>query len=196
VWSARPPLLAILFCPGWRSRPTGPGQARQDRGSVRARGVVLRQCGFDLLADLGIVLAEEAAGQGVAGSGKAEATQGPGRCPADQRLGVAESLDQCGQAGGIAAVAQDDGGVAEQASPLRPGQGRAPEQFPKGLRTQPQPADQIGLAQLRPRLQVGIVAGGGLAVPGADLLADIAAEDPGSQAGTQVAGDRLAQLDG
>ena len=38
--------------------------------------------------------------------------------------------------------------------------------------------------------------GGGLPVYGADVLADVAAEDPVADEGTQVPGDRAAQLNG
>ncbi len=45
-----------------------------------------------------------------------------------------------------------------------------------------QPFDQVGIGPFRTRVELGFTAGRGLAVPGTDILADVAAKDPAVRA--------------
>ncbi len=58
-----------------------------------------------------------------------------------------------------------------------------------------QPLQEIGGGPFGPRRQLGLASGRGLAVPGADVLADVAAEDPAVESIGERLADRTLVLD-
>src|SRR5262249_2093718 len=84
----------------------------------------------------------------------------------------------------ISAIADDDRGVAQQAAALGARNRGAAEALAKRRVVE---AEQLGrVDQLRLRVVV--------AIPGADFLTDIAAEEPVADAGAQLVGNRRAEF--
>src|SRR5262249_39913302 len=71
--------------------------------------------------------------------------------------------------------------VAEETLALGPLQRGPCELVAPDGRVELQPRDQVGLAPVGPRRERAESSGRGLAVPGTDVLADVAAEDPAVQ---------------
>src|SRR5437016_3375797 len=90
---------------------------------------------------------------------------------ADEQLRIGKRTPQGRDGRGVAAVAEGEGGVAEQAAPLGPGQRRAAEPSAKLLLGQAQQFDQVDRVEVGPRPEGALGGGGGLAVPRADFLA-------------------------
>ncbi len=99
-----------------------------------------------------------------------------------------------------AAVAQPHTEVAEHGLPARPLEGGVAVAGLEARLVQRQQLLGPGYHRVvghRPAgLQVGLVAGRGVPVPGTDLLADVAAEDPVAHLRPELLGDRPLQLDG
>src|SRR3954447_8000008 len=100
----------------------------------------------------------------------------------------------------IADVPQRHGGVPEQAAPLRAPDRRAPIPFAKPLVVERQQVGQRGPRRLdtvgtRPRAEIWPAGASIGAVPRADLLADVAAEDVLADQRSHVRLDRATVLD-
>src|SRR5579863_3866977 len=81
-----------------------------------------------------------------------------------------------GQGGRIALIAQNDGRVSQEAAPLAAHQRRAAKTLPKCLFGESHDFQEIEGLQVRSCFKGGLPPRRRLAVPGADFLADIAAE--------------------
>src|SRR4051794_29901828 len=96
----------------------------------------------------------------------------------DDRFGIFHGLAKRRQSGGVAAVSEDDGGIAEQSTPPRPPQGRPSEASPEVLFGQGEEFEKVSRVEVGAGLKLRVVGGRGVTVPGADFLADVAAEKP------------------
>ena len=105
-----------------------------------------------------------------------DACDGPGGGFADERLGIFEGALERGQNGNIALIAEHDGRIAEQAASPGSGQGGAAETAAEFRIAKAQELNRIGRLQIRKRLECGLRTWRCLAIPGADLLANIATE--------------------
>ena len=78
--------------------------------------------------------------------------------------------------------AEHQRGIAQQPRAFRHAQGRSRRAWLSiPQRLQRQPLDQVGIGPLRTRVELRFATGRGLAVPGTDVLADVAAKDPAVQ---------------
>ena len=105
------------------------------------------------------------------------------------------SLSSSGRNLALAAVAHGDGGVAAQARALGAADGRSAEGFPKFFRGHFSEPGESRIDQARAGSEFGRSRGGSLAVPRANILADVAAEDVTAHARAEVLGNRPALLD-
>ncbi len=127
----------------------------------------------------------------------ADLTERPGRRGAHQRIlvGIVESggerRDRCRQP----AAAEHKCGVAEQSGSPRPPLGRFPQNCGPMHLIAIQPVDKVGCRPFRPSLEFGETAWRGFAVPGADVLADVAAIDPAVKLRRGRIGHHPAMLD-
>jgi len=108
-------------------------------------------------------------------------------------------VDPCAQDGdkaGQAAVAHGDCDIAAQAVEAgAPHRRTIEELFPLRLFECGQPLER-GIYQFAARLKIRVGGDGRLAIPWADVLADVAAEDLAADGGTEVVRDGTALLDG
>src|SRR6185312_1491210 len=95
----------------------------------------------------------------------------------------------------ISRVARGDAGVPEQADELAPGDGSSLESLTEAVRRQLQQVPEAEAGDLLPRGEEAPAPGAGEAVPGADVEADVAAEDPQADPRAQFLGDVAAILD-
>ena len=79
-------------------------------------------------------LAARPLGERVGGLGAAEGAESPGGVLADERVAITERVPQCRDRGGIARVAEDDGGVAQQTASSRARELRVAEAAAKRAR--------------------------------------------------------------
>lgn len=118
--------------------------------------------------------------------------------PLDEGLqgGVGGKAAQQREVGGGAGVTQDDKGIAAQAPPAGAGEGGLAETGRERFwrKVEEEPGVERGRWQVG--LETGIGGVGGAAVPGADLLADIAAEEPVAHSVAQLHRGEFARFDG
>src|SRR5262249_35045334 len=119
----------------------------------------------------------------------------PGRL-ADDRFGVIQGAAQGRQRGGIAAVAKDQGGVAQQTTPPGPHQRSSAKAVPKLFLRQTKEHERVQCDEVVARPQGGLGPRRRLAVPRTDVLADVAAEEPVADPLPKLGRDGTFQLDG
>jgi hypothetical protein len=108
----------------------------------------------------------------------------------DERLGIPERRVEPWDGVAVAAVAERDGRVAQQAAAPGAHDGAALESSAERRRVQRQDLGETWIEQIEVR-DIGR-----LGVPRADVLADVAAEDPVADQGAQFRWYRAAMLDG
>ncbi len=96
----------------------------------------------------------------------------------------------------MALVAESDGGVSEEAAAVGAPEWSFSESGAEGGFVEVEEFGQFEGIEVGLRLEGLFFGFGGVVVPGADVLADVAAEDPVLHLGTQVGGDGLLELDG
>src|SRR5262245_54889086 len=121
---------------------------------------------------------------------------GPGGGFTDDGFRIEEDLLKSRKGGSVALIAEDDAGVAEEAPAARSPQGRVLKAFAEFFFGEAQKFDQIGRVEIRPWLEGEFARWRRLSVPGADLLADVAAEEPVADARPPLIGNGASQLDG
>src|SRR5205823_4192983 len=123
---------------------------------------------------------------------------GPRRGAPDDWIGIVEPADERwdGRSRGLAAPPQHERGIAEQPGAPGPRQRGRFQRAAKRRRVARQPGDQVGVGPFGTWLELGRPSGGCLAVPGADVLADVATEDPVAELVGERVGDRSLVLDG
>ena len=104
--------------------------------------------------------------------------QGPGTRLAHGRIGVAKSFRRARAALAIRPIAQGIGGLAKQTSPLGPQDGTAAEPLAKGRIVHAKQFGQIDRIRIGPRLEGRLGGRRRPAIERANVLADVAAEDP------------------
>lgn len=163
----------------------------------RPRPSRLRQQRLDFAADAGVVFAAVEVGQEFAAIEFHGPPQRPSRVSADQRALVVEQLNQMGDGGFVPPVAGGDASVAHQPLALDALNRRPPEHGLEGVVVGHQNIGEFGRDAVHVKGQEGDFVGFfGEALEGADVLADIAAEDPVAELPAQVTVDPALVLDG
>jgi hypothetical protein len=111
---------------------------------------------------------------------------------ADERVAIAEGHAERRHGGRIARVPEDHGDVAEEAAAPRSRERGVAEAATKRARIE---AEQVG-EEREEAVAVGGARRRRRRVPRADLLADVAPEDPGTEGAPEFAWDRPTVLDG
>src|SRR5262249_14711087 len=109
------------------------------------------------------------------------------------RIVVAERPAERAGGAPLAAVGQDDRGVSQETGPPRPRDRRATEPRAKRLGIELEQCLERAEASRRPQRR--LVTRLGLAIPRADLLAHVTAEEPLSDLAGELVGDVAAMLD-
>jgi len=182
-----PPVVGVVFCASPRSAAEG---ACVFCVLPAAGGSPGLQRLFNLALHQRLRLAPAGGGKGGAGGGAVYLPQRPGGVGAHQRLRLA--LQHCCQQRDVlrvAPVAQRHRHVAQVAAPFGAGEGRPGAAPAEVFGGEGQLAAQVGRGrETRGKERVEGLARAA-AVPRANLLADVAAENPVAQFGAQVAGD-------
>ena len=185
-------LLLNALC-HYTTYPKKGGQAQTGSVSV---GAQVPKSLMDFLDDVGIAFRLESRVECDPGLIAAQLTQSPGGVGADQGLFIPQGCDKGRHGGRIAGVAQGHGRVAQQPSPLGALGRMTAEMGVETIAVHGKQFRQGGIGETGTALEGGLGGRGGLAIPGADILADVAAENPVAYSRTQVAGDGSLQLDG
>jgi len=122
--------------------------------------------------------------------------EGPGSVAPDEGLGVGDGGGKPGDSRRVTQVAERHADIPEEAPALGPGDGAVPELHPELLLRQGQEGEEIRRVQPLPREEAGFGGNRGLRVVGADLLADVAAEDVDAHQRPEVARDGPLEFNG
>src|SRR5271157_4307478 len=125
-----------------------------------------------------------------------QALQSPARVLGNNRIFVATQFFQHRQEALVSAVAHRDCNVAAKSVQSCALYRRAAKHFAELIDAEPRQPFELGVDQLRPRLEFRCSADRSFTVPRTNILADVAAEDLPSNSGAQFFRDRAALLDG
>src|SRR5271157_4382474 len=125
-----------------------------------------------------------------------QALQSPARVLGNNRIFVATQFFQHRQEALVSAVAHRDCNVAAKSVQSCALYRRAAKDFAELIDAKPRQPFELGVDQLRPRLEFRHPADRSFTVPRANILADVASEDLSSDASAQFFRDRAALLDG
>src|SRR5262245_27679259 len=142
---------------------------------------------------------------------RVDLAEGPGGGAADERFGVVQAADESGDGGDCLLIAQDNGRIAEDAAAAGAPERRVAKAAAEGIVVEVEERDEIdGTRQfgiLDSGFWIGVVGNvvarrvGGrsppysMLVPGADVLANIAAKKPVADATAKLQRNRFAELD-
>ena len=145
---------------------------------------------LNLVADALVIVTLIEVGEELAALQAHRPPKRPGGMTAHQRALIVEQLDEVGDGAFVLPVAGGDAGVTHDALALNPLDRCPPEQRPERLLAGHQDIGQERRNAIQVKGQEGDFVGlVGEALEGADILADIAAEDPVAEVGPQVAVD-------
>ncbi len=125
-----------------------------------------------------------------------ELAESPGGCFREDRVSGVRPGFERGTEARESAVAHGDGKIAAEAVEAGALDGRAEEPCAEGVGIHRGQPVEGGIDELGARRELGVDGDGRFTIPGADILADVAAEDLAADAVAEVFGDVAALLDG